>query len=160
MTLQLLRRIGRAGERDHILTGEVVEQVAGAADNELKCAFRENAGFHDHARERVRHIGRDRCRFRHDGDARKQRRRQLFEHAPAGKIEGIDVDCDAVQRRHDMLAGERAAFAHRLDSAIQQECRIRQFAASLARVDEQRPDAAVDIDQVIRPRGSVWNDSL
>jgi hypothetical protein len=39
---------------------------------------------------------------------------------------------NALQRGDDVLPGERARLAHRLDRAIQQEGRIRQFAAAFA----------------------------
>ena len=51
-----------------------------------------------------------------------------------------------------MLSGKRPAAAERLQCAIAQKRRVRQFAAALAGIDDQRADAAVDVDQRIAAR--------
>ena len=59
------------------------------------------------------------------------------------------MDCDAMQRCDDVLAGEGAGLAQGLDRAVHQEGRIRQLSAALASIDEQRSDATIHVDQVV-----------
>ena len=79
---QLERGRGRAGEADHVLPGQMVEQVADPADDQLHRSRREHAGF-DHDLERgFGQIGGRRGRFDDRRHAREQGRRELLEHPP------------------------------------------------------------------------------
>ena len=127
----------------------MVEQVAGRADDKLERAVGKYFRFDDHARECVGNIGCHGCRFCHNWDASEDCRRELLKHAPAREIERIDVDGGALQRGQDMLSGERATFRQRFNRAVQHEGRIRQLAPSLACIDKQRADPAIDVDQIV-----------
>ena len=105
---QLAPGRGRAGEGDHILTGHMVQQIADAAGNQ---AYRAGRQMRLHvAHHQFGQIGRLAARLDDRGHPRDQRRRQLFQHAPAGKVEGVDMDRGAFQRCQDMLA-QKAAIA-------------------------------------------------
>ena len=55
--LELAPRRGRAGEGDGVLAGDVVEQVAGRAGDELEGALRQDAGFDDAADDELGQVG-------------------------------------------------------------------------------------------------------
>jgi hypothetical protein len=100
-------------------------KVAGRADDKLEGAVGQNAGLGNHARQRMRHIGRHGRGLGDDRSAGQQSGGELFQHPPAGEIERIDMHRDAVQRRHDVLASEAAGFRQRFHAAIEQEFRVR-----------------------------------
>ena len=68
-----------------------------------------------------------------------------------GKVEGVDLDGHAFQRHADVATDERAALAQRLGAAVDVERLVGKLAATAARVREQRPDAAVDVDPGVAP---------
>src|SRR5438874_1810174 len=76
---------------------------------------------------------------------------ELLQHSPHGEVEGVDVHGDALERHADMASDERAAFRQRLGGTVDEERLVGKVATTTARVGEQRPDAAVDIDPVIGP---------
>ncbi len=143
---QLRRRRRRTGERHHVLAIEVIEQVADATADQLQCPGRQQPGLDDAPYDELRQVTRRGRRLHQRGHARQQRRRQLFEHAPDRKVEGVDVYCRAFERDADVLADERSALRQGLDSAIQIDAAVRQFARPFAREHEHRADAAVDVD--------------
>ena len=71
MRLQLLRGIGRAGERYEILASEVIEQVAHWTDHELKRARRQDIRFNHDADRCLGDIGSGRCRLHDNGHSSK-----------------------------------------------------------------------------------------
>src|SRR5258708_40059701 len=87
-------------------------------------------------------------------NACKYRRRQLFEHPPDGKVECVDVHGRAFERDIDVLANKAARLRKTLDISIYINVAVGQFASTLARVDEQRADAAVNIDPRVAFRGT------
>ena len=149
MALQFFRCAGRTGERHHILTGEVVEQVAGRTNDKLERTFRKDAGLRDHARQRMGDIGRHRGGLGDDRNAAEQGRREFLQHAPAREIESVDMDRSALQRGDDMLAGKRAGLAQLFNRAVHQEGGVRQFAPALAGIDKQCANATIHVDQVV-----------
>ena len=80
--------------------------------------------------------------------------RQLLQHAPAGEVEGVDVDRDALERHADVPPDEGAALRQRLDVAVDVEGLVGKLAAAPAGVGEERPDAALDVDPGIALRGA------
>ncbi len=154
MPLQFLRRIGRSGEGNDILAGQVVEQIPGRTHHELQHAFGQDPGLADHPHQFMGDVARDGRRLGDDGNTCEQGRGQLLQHAPAGKVERVDVNRHAAQRHHDVLAGERAALGESFDLAVQQERRIGKFATAFAGIGEQRADTAVDVDHRVGPRGA------
>ena len=64
--------------------------------------------------------------------------RQLLEEAPHREVEGVDLHGHPAQRRPEVLAGERAALAERLDGAVEDGDVVRQLALRLARVGRGR----------------------
>ena len=103
---EALTRRGRTCEGHGVLSLDMVEQVADRAADELQCAFRQNAGVDDAADHQFGEIGRLARRLDDSGNAGQQCRRQLFQHAPAGEIEGVDMHRNALQGAEDMLRGE------------------------------------------------------
>ena len=103
----LLQHFGRclgAGKRDRVLAGEVIEEVADAAADQLHAAFRENARFDDAPNHQLGQVSRARRRLDDGRHAGKECGREFFEHAPTREIERVDVDCGAELGREDVLA--------------------------------------------------------
>ena len=152
MGLELERGACRAGEADHVLPGEMVEQVADPADDQLQRAIGEQPGVdHDPHRGFAQISGRA-GRLDDGGHPREQGRGKLFEHAPHGEVEGVDVDRGAGHRRIDVLADEAAAFRQRLDRAVEQDVGVGELAAALRREAQQRASAALDVDPAVLAR--------
>jgi hypothetical protein len=102
---------GRASEADYILPRQMIEKVADAADNQLDRAIRQQAAVDHHPERRLAQVGGGAGRL-HDGwHARQQGGGELFQHAPHGKVEGIDVHRRALKRRVDVLANKAARLA-------------------------------------------------
>ena len=130
----------------------MVEQIADAAADQLQRAFGQNSGFDDVAEHQFRQIGGLARRLDDGGDAGEQAGRELLQHAPAGKVEGVDVDGDARQRRQDMLRGERAVARQALGLAFDEERLRRQFAPAARGIGEQHAEAAFDVDGAVGAR--------
>ena len=92
-------------------------------DDELQRPFRQDPGPDNEPNSGLGHPGGGGGRLHDGGDAGEQRRRQLFQHAPDGEIERVDVNRDALQRRADVLADERAALRQTLDRRHRSEAR-------------------------------------
>ena len=144
---------GRPGERDGVLTAEMIEQVARAAADELEAARRQDARLDDGARDDLGEVARHRGRLHDARHAREERRRELLQHPPHGEVEGVDLHRDAFERHADVPADERAALAERLGTAVDVVGLVGELAPSAARVGEQRADAAVDVDPGV---ASAW----
>jgi hypothetical protein len=102
------RRGGRAREADHILPVQPVQKIAQIARDQLHRAFGQDAAFQHDPHRRLGHVAARRRRFHDRGHARQKRRRKFFQHPPDGKVEGVDMDRDPLQRRADMLPHEAA----------------------------------------------------
>ncbi len=103
---KLERGRGRAGEADHVLPGQMVEQVADAADDQLHRARRQQAAVDHHPERGFAQIGGRAGRLDDRRHAREQGRGELLEHPPDREVEGVDVHRRALQRRVDVLADE------------------------------------------------------
>jgi hypothetical protein len=79
---------------------------------------------------------------------------ELLQRAPDGEVEGVDLDGDAMPGSEDVLAGELAAAAERLDGALHEEGVIGQLAAGLAGVAEQDADAPVHVELRVAQGGA------
>ena len=156
MPAQLLRRARRARERHGVLAVQVIEQIAEAAADQLQRAFRQDAGLDDAPDDQLREIGRRGRGLDDRGHAGEQRRRQLLEHAPHREVERVDVHGRAFERHADVLADERAGLRQHLDVAVDVDAAVRQLARALARIDEQRAEAAVDVDPSNRSWSRRW----
>jgi hypothetical protein len=150
---QQRRGARRAGERHHILAGEVIEQVSDAAADQLHRPLGQDPGPDDSPEHPLREVAGLGRRLDDRGDACKQRRRELLQHAPHGKVEGIDMHRRAFERHADVLADESAEPGERLHRPLDVDAAVGQLALALARVHEKRPEAAVDIDPGIAARG-------
>src|SRR6185437_6049229 len=134
MTLQLLRRRARASEGDHVLTEEMIEQIARAPAEELYRPIGQNARLDD-AREHP--LGEKARRRRRLDDRRQpgeQRRGELLEHAPHRKVECVDVNGRAFARDTNVLAEEGPALREQLRASVHVDMAIGQLALTLARV--------------------------
>ena len=106
MASELQCRRGRACEGHRILAIEQIEQIAGRAADKLYGPFRQQAAFDHHRKTGMGQVGGRRCRLDDCRNTGKQRRCQLFQHAPDRKVVGIDVNGNALQRHTDMLANK------------------------------------------------------
>src|SRR5690606_3401334 len=105
----------------------VAEKVSRTADSHLLRAFRYEPGVHDHAEAGFCHPCRGRGRLDDGRHAGKQRRRQLFQHAPDGKVEGVYMDGHAPERGRHMLADEAAGARKLLHRPLDQDRVVRQL---------------------------------
>ena len=152
MRLELQRRVRRAGEADHVLPGQMIEQVADTADDQLDRAGRQDVRVnHDLERGFGQVCGR-RCGLHDRRHAGQQRRRKLLEHPPDGEVEGVDVHRRALQRRVDMLTDESAVLREALELPVEQHMRVGQLAPALGREGEERAGAALDVDPAVLAR--------
>ena len=114
-------RLGRAGERHGALGIVVIEEVAGAAAHELDGTVGEDPRLDHGAEHRFGEVGGQRRRLHDRGHAGEQRRRQLLEHPPDRKVEGIDVHRHALERDAYVPADEGAALRQRFHLAVDKE---------------------------------------
>ena len=149
MGAKLERGRSRAGEADDVLAGQMVEQIADAADDQLDGARRQDVRLDHDAECGFAQIGGCRRRLHDRRNAREQGRRELLEHAPDREVEGVDVHRRALERGIDVLADERACLRQALELAVEQDVRVGQLAAALGREGEERPGAALDVDPAV-----------
>jgi hypothetical protein len=150
--LKFYRGLRRAGEGNHVLKRQMLEQVAGRAHDQLQRAGRQYVGFDHDADGMLGEIAGGRRRLYHRGHPGEDGGAKLLQHAPDGEIEGVDVNRDALQRREDVLADEGAALRQRLHVAVDQDALVGEFAASLRGKGKKRAGAALDIDPAVGPR--------
>ena len=143
---ELAGRGGGAGEGHGVLTGEVIEEITDTAANELHGALGKNARLDDAAECQLSQISRGGSGLDDSRYSRKKSRRQLLQHAPDGEVERVDVHCRPFERHTDVLAGEAAGFRQAFRRAIEVDMGVGQLAHALARIHEERGDAAVDVD--------------
>ena len=143
---------GRAGERDRVLFGELVEERGDVAGDELNRPFGQESGGDDVGDDgagEVRGIGRG---FDDDGDTCDEHRGELLEHAPHGEVERVDLQRQALTGGEDVAADEGAVLRQALDIAVEEDRRVRHLTACDARVGEERADAALDVDERVALR--------
>ena len=137
---------GRPGERHQVLLAQMIEQVAGAAADQLDRAFRQQPGVHHQLHQpgrQVRGLGSRLDQGRHAGDKRGG---EFLQRPPDREVERVDLHRDPLQWREDVLADEGPALAERLDRPLGEDRVVRQLAPGLAGVAEQYADAAVDVE--------------
>lgn len=149
---QLLGGLDGAGEGNRVLPAEVIEQITDATADQLQAARRQQPGAVHQPHQRLGDIGRRRRRLGDHRHAGEKGRREFFQKPPAGKVEGIDMHGNAVQRRQNMHADEIAALGQALNVALDDKRRVRQFAPAARGVGRHGDNAAVDIDGVVAPR--------
>ncbi|MND86812.1 hypothetical protein D3C80_787920 [compost metagenome] len=152
---QLGRRVGGTGEGHHVLALQAVEQVAGAADDQLQAARREQAGLIHQAHHGFGQVAGGAGRFDDARHAGEEARRELLQHAPDREVEGIDVHGQAAARHQDMGAGEGALLAQRHGRTFVDDVSRRQLAGADAGVAEQGAAAALDVDPAVGAGGAA-----
>ena len=146
---QLRRRLRRAGEGDHVLRAEPVEEVAGRSAEELKAPARQQRRADlGQAPGDQRGRGRGFGNHRH---SRQQRAGRLFRRAPRREVEGIDVHGDAVARHPEVHAGIASGAAQLDRFAVAQRVQRSELGAQL-RVMGQCGDGAVDVELGVAAR--------
>ncbi|MPM21378.1 hypothetical protein SDC9_67822 [bioreactor metagenome] len=147
---------GRAGEGHQVAVVQMVQQVAGRAGDELQRALRQQTGC-DHQTDAGPGDVAGRGGRLDDGrHAGQEGRRELLQHAPDREVEGIDLHRHAGAAGVDVLTLEAVVLGEDLDRTVDDDVAVRQFTASLRGVGEQRPDATVDVGEVVlrgRPGG-------
>jgi len=144
----------RAGETHHVLSAEPVEQIAGAAGDELQCALGQNAALQHHSHRKFRYVSRGGGGLDDGGHAGQQGRGELFQHPPDREVEGVDMQRDALQRHRHVLTHEAAGLAEAFKIAVEVDIAVGHLAAALRGKHEERADAAVDIELVVAERGT------
>ena len=135
----------RAGERDHVLGPDVVEQVAGRAHQQLEAALGDAAVVEQQREQLVgqpRGAGRGLADHRHPGE---QRDRGLAEHAPGREVERVDVDGQALARDQHVLGPDLRAAEH-LGGLVLDDPRLLAQALGQVGVVGEHRDAAVDVE--------------
>ncbi|MNY13779.1 hypothetical protein D3C86_1469300 [compost metagenome] len=128
---------------------QAVEQVAGAADDQLQAARWQQAGLVHQAHHGFRQVAGGTGWFYDARHTREEARGELFQHAPDREVEGVDVHRHATARHQDMSAGEGAHFAQLHGRAFVDDVARRQFTGAEAGVGEQRAVAAFDVDPAV-----------
>lgn len=137
---------GGPGDAEHVLSRERVKDAVRWGADQLDGAFGEDAGRDDAAEHQLRQVGGLARGFHHGRQARQQSRRELLQHAPHGKVECVDLHGRALPRHMDVTHGEGALLADQFHVAVGQDMPVGQLFGALAAVDEEHPDAAVDIE--------------
>ena len=130
----------------------MIEQVADAAADQLDRAFRKQPGVHDQLDQPGRQVRGLGGRLDQAGHAGDERGGEFLQRTPDREVKRVDLYCDPVQRREDVLADEGPALAERLDRALGQDRVVRQLALGLAGVAEQHADAAVNVELGVAER--------
>ena len=142
--------LGRAGERHHVLFGEMIEDIARAAADQLQRALRQQFRGDDLAHHRFGQVGRAGGRLDHRGHPGDQAGSDLLQHPPAGEVERIDVQGHAALRRKDMPGREGVLGGKPFRTALHDERLVRKLPPGDAGEAEQRTDPALDIDPAVR----------
>jgi hypothetical protein len=137
-----------ARERDAVLAVQVVEQVPGAAAQELERALRHEPRLDDDVRDAPRDERRRSGGFLDHRDTGEPRARGLLHHPPRGEVVGIDVHGDTAARHADVLAPETSRAAELQAVAVGEE---RALAEALAerRVGGEGPRGPVDVELAV-----------
>ena len=148
MALEHAAGAGAAGEGDHVLLHHVVQQAIGTAHDELDGALGHDAAGHDVLHHGLGEVAGDGGGLHHSGHAGHPVHRHLFQHAPDGEVEGVDVHGHALLGHHDVVADEAALLAGLDGLAVHVERHVAQRAAQ-AGVGEEVADATLDIHPAV-----------
>lgn len=146
MGAQRHRGVGGSGDREQILTGQVVEEITGRGTDELKGAGWQQARLDGSAHHEFSEVGGLTGGLDDAGHPGEKGGGELLEHAPHREVERVDLHRRTDQRRVNMLHTDGSALADRLGDAIEQRTRCRQFPGALSAVDEQHTHSAVDVN--------------
>ena len=154
MDFQLAAGAGGAGKRHHVLLPEMVEQVAGTAADQLHGSLRETPAGDDLPHHRRGQVGAGRRRLDDNRHACRQAGSDLFKHAPAGKIVGVDMHRHTGLGAEDMAPQKRSLRGQPLDLALNQDDIVGKLAGHQAGVAEYGADSALDIHPAIGAGGT------
>ena len=144
--------VGRSCEGDHVTLVHVVEDVPRRATNQLKRTRRQDSAFMNGSHDGFRQKRCDGRRFDQSRHASHPIHRHFFEHAPNGKVEGVDVDGNALFGNEKVMAPKRS-FASKGDKvAICGERCVGQFSPQ-ACIGEQVADASLNVNPGIGAGG-------
>ena len=132
----------------------MVQHIAQAPRHQLDRAVWQNTGLDHQAETGLAHLTGGGGGFddgRHPG---KQRRGELFQHAPNGEVERVDMHRNALQRRADVAAHELTRAAQLFYRTVKIDLIIRQLAATFGGVDLHRADPAIHIDHMVSLRAA------
>lgn len=138
-----------AGEGDHVLFVELIQQITRTADDQLQGAFGQRAGVLHQTDTGLGDVAGGGGRFNDAGHAGEEVGGEFFQHAPHRKVEGVDVHGDATARHQDVGAGEVVVFAEGDHRAFVEDVAGGQLFAAHAGVGEQGAEAAVDVEGVV-----------
>ena len=127
----------------------MVQHIAQAPRHQLDRAIWQNAGLDHQAETGFGHLTGGGGWFDDGGHTGEQRRGELFQHAPNGEVEGVDMHRDALQRRADVAPHELTGAAQLFHGTVQIDLIIRHLATALGGIDLHRADAAIHVDQVV-----------
>ncbi|MNS79640.1 hypothetical protein D3C72_1133000 [compost metagenome] len=141
---------GGAGKGHHVLTVEMIEQVARTAADQADRTLRHQTAIDDGFHHRLRHLRRGSRRFddrRHPG---KPGRGQFFQHPPTGEVKGVDMHRHAGFGGQYVSRGKAAFFRQRDQLVFRPQSVVRQFTATEAGVGKHRANPAFDIHPAVR----------
>ena len=141
-------------ERHHIPLIDVVQNVPRRAAHQLQGARREDATFVDGGDHRLGQEARDGGGFDNGRNASQPIDRHLFQHAPHGEVERVDVHRNSPLRDQKVVSTKRAFFAQRHKFSIGGKRGVWQPPPQ-AGVGKQVADAALDVNPSVdfgRPR--------
>ena len=147
-------RVGAAGEGEHILALQAVQQITGGADHQLQRTLGQDARLHDQPHRRLGQVAGGGGRLADAGHARQEAGRQLFQQAPDRKVEGVDVHRHAAARHQDVAAGKLVGLAQRHGRAFVHQVARGQLVAAGGSVGQQGAAAAFDVDPAIGAGGA------
>ena len=151
---QLGGGVGGAGEGHHVRAFQAVEQVARATDDKLQRARRQDAGVIDQTHHGLGQVAGGCGGLADAGHAGQEAGRELFEQAPDGEVEGVDVHRQPATRHQDVRAGKAALLAQRHRRAFVDQVAAGQLGLAQAGIGEQRAGATFNIDPAVGARGA------
>ncbi len=144
----------RAGEGEHVLRPEMIEEIPRLAGDELQGALGQHACPQHAADDAFGDIsgrGRRLDDGRHSG---KPGGREFFKHSPAGEIEGVDVHRHPLTQREDVGGGETPIPRDGLGGAIEQEGTVGKLTPAAGGIGCKRVDPAIDVEFGIGQSGA------
>ena len=144
----------RAGEGHHVLLVQMLQQVPGAATDQLNSPFGQGAQVNHGRYHRLGQVGGCRCRLDNDRHARRDTGCQFLQHPPDREVVGIDVDGHAVLGRQDMTTHETTFTGQALHVTFHHNHIVGKFPGDQTGVAEHRTDAAFDVRPGIGPCGA------
>ena len=146
---QGIRGVSGAGKRHVVAVIQVIQQIVSGAGDELQAALRKNSGIDHEAHAGCGDVAGGRSGLNNGRHARDESRGELFQHAPDGEVEGVDLHRDAGDGGVDVAANEGAVLGKDLRLTIRHDGAVGHLAAALRGEGEHGGNAAVDIDEII-----------